>query len=536
MKKYLIPFFGTALLLMACGDEVTNISEYGGADTVKAFKDLGKCDKSAIGKFVYVSDSVKVYACTDDGWAAVTGTAVSGKNGSNGTNGKNGKDGADGKDGTDGKSCTMTAFKDGSGFDVICDGKSIGSVKNGADGADGKDGSNGKDGTSCSVAKAEDSDDAVVTCGKTSVTIHNGVDGKPGAPGTKGTDGTNGTNGTNGSDGASCKIASDVDGVVQIQCGEGKDATTTKLYKAICGTKPYDPEKSFCTAEGEAYPLCNGKKYDPATYECVNGELVEVLKSCGDELYNAHAKFCFNNKTYPLCNGEEYDVELETCENGKKVVVYEKCGDEKYKAVDADHLFCAEFENKDTEEKTYQIYKYTTIEVKSKDYSETWMAENLNYETENSRCYENKESNCEIYGRLYSLAAAKNACPNGWRLPSLADWDGLIYAVNELDQNPDAKNNAGEVLKSSKIWNIGEGSDLYGFTALPGGARAFIEGVYHEGGLGTDAYFWSSRNSGMCVHLINQTTHQNNVNEASIEDFSPNSQFSVRCIKNAESN
>ena len=200
MKNCLIPFFGTALLLMACGDEVTNISEYGGADTVKAFKDLGKCDKSAIGKFVYVSDSVKVYACTDDGWAAVTGTAVSGKNGSNGTNGKNGKDGADGKDGTDGKSCTMTAFKDGTGFDVICDGKSIGSVKNGADGADGKDGSNGKNGTSCSVAKAEDSDDAVVTCGKTSVTIHNGVDGKPGAPGTKGTDGTNGTNGTNGSD------------------------------------------------------------------------------------------------------------------------------------------------------------------------------------------------------------------------------------------------------------------------------------------------------------------------------------------------
>ena len=577
MKNCLIPFFGTVLLLMACGDEVTNISEYGGADTVKAFKDLGKCDKSAIGKFVYVSDSVKVYACTDDGWTAVTGT--DGSNGKNGTNGKNGKDGADGKDGTDGKSCTMTAFKDGSGFDVICDGKSIGSVKNGADGADGKDGSNGKDGTSCSVAKAEDSDDAVVTCGKTSVTIHNGVDGKPGAPGTKGTDGTNGTDGANGSDGASCKIVSDMDGVVQIQCGEGKNATTTKLYKAICGTKPYDPEKSFCTEEGEAnplcdgktydvkkkfcsekklvdlcggesydpskefcnedevHPLCNGKKYDPATYECVNGEPVEVLKSCGDELYNAHAKFCFNNKTYPLCNGEEYDVELETCENGKKVVVYEKCGDEKYKVADADHLFCAEFVDKTTEEKTYQIYKYTTIEVKSKDYSETWMAENLNYETENSRCYENKESNCEIYGRLYSLAAAKDACPNGWRLPSLADWEGLIYAVNKLDQTSETKNNAGEVLKSSEKWgDTGNGSDLYGFSALPGGARAFINGVYFEGGLGLDAYFWSSRNSGKCVHLVNESTAQNKVIEASIEDMSPNSQFSVRCIKNAESN
>ena len=545
MKKYLIPFFGTALLLMACGDEVTNISEYGGADTVKAFKDLGKCDKSAIGKFVYVSDSVKVYACTDDGWAAVTGTAVSGKNGSNGTNGKNGKDGADGKDGTDGKSCTMTAFKDGTGFDVICDGKSIGSVKNGADGADGKDGSNGKDGTSCSVAKAEDSDDAVVTCGKTSVTIHNGVDGKPGAPGTKGTDGTNGTNGTNGSDGASCKIVSDMDGVVQIQCGEGKDATTTKLYKAICGTKPYDPEKSFCTAEGEAYPLCNGKKYDPATYECVNGELVEVLKSCGDELYNAHAKFCFNNKTYPLCNGEEYDVELETCENGKKVVVYEKCGDEKYKAVDADHLFCAEFENKTTEEKTYQVYKYTTIEVKDKDYSETWMAENLNYEVENSSCYKDISSNCDTYGRLYTWAAAvgrtedecgsgklcisegvvQGICPEGWHLPSKAEWGELFDAVGGASA-------AFTVLRSNEGWENSNGTDKYGFTMLPGGEYIVeSEGVPFSGYyyISNDASFWTSDADGK-THAYGILLNVD-VGLSINKSYSKDDQFSVRCVK-----
>ena len=538
MKNCLIPFFGTALLLMACGDEVTNISEYGGADTVKAFKDLGKCDKSAIGKFVYVSDSVKVYACTDDGWAAVTGTAVSGKNGSNGTNGKNGKDGADGKDGTDGKSCTMTAFKDGSGFDVICDGKSIGSVKNGADGADGKDGSNGKDGTSCSVAKAEDSDDAVVTCGKTSVTIHNGVDGKPGAPGTKGTDGTNGTNGTNGSDGASCKIASDVDGVVQIQCGEGKDATTTKLYKAICGTKPYDPEKSFCTAEGEAYPLCNGKKYDPAMYECVNGEPVEVLKSCGDELYNAHAKFCFNNKTYPLCNGEEYDVELETCENGKKVVIYEKCGDEKFKIADADHLFCAEFENKTTEEKTYQVYKYTTIEVKDKDYSETWMAENVNYKTDDSYCYNGADKNCKTYGRLYAWDDAQNVCPNGWRMPSLDEWHILFDVVGGTS----ADNISGKVLKSVEGWKYDSpattGSDKYGFTALPGGLQVYDGGMFMFDGIDTDAVFWTSSGSGSDGTGPNAVYVRISYDKvtANISSFFKESRVSVRCIKNVEKN
>ena len=540
MKKYLLPLFGMALYFTACEDELAPVSG-SAAETVTSFSDLSECNKKIIGKFVYVSDSVKVYACTDDGWAAVTGAAVSGKNGSNGTNGKNGKDGNDGKDGKDGKSCTMTPFKDGSGFDVICDGKSIGSVKNGADGVKGKDGtngSNGKDGTSCSVAKAADSDDVVVTCGDKSVTIHNGVDGKPGAPGTKGTDGTNGTDGTKGSDGASCKIASDVDGVVQIQCGEGKDATTTKLYKAICGTKPYDPEKSFCTAEDKVYPLCNGKKYDPATYECVNGEPVEVLKSCGDELYNAHAKFCFNNKTYPLCNGEEYDVELETCENGKKVVVYEKCGDEKFKIADADHLFCAEFENKTTEEKTYQVYKYTTIEVKDKDYSETWMAENVNYKTDDSYCYNGADKNCKTYGRLYAWDDAQNVCPNGWRMPSLDEWHILFDVVGGTS----ADNISGKVLKSVEGWKYDSpattGSDKYGFTALPGGLQVYDGGMFMFDGIDTDAVFWTSSGSGSDGTGPNAVYVRISYDKvtANISSFLKESRVSVRCIKNVEKN
>jgi uncharacterized protein (TIGR02145 family) len=280
-------------------------------------------------------------------------------------------------------------------------------------------------------------------------------------------------------------------------------------------------------ADGSVYPLCNGKTYVPDTDECVEGVVVQFIKSCGDELYNVHEKFCVNDKTYDLCGGESYDIELEECVEGKKTVVYEKCGDEKIKIADAVHLFCAEFENKTTEEKTYQVYKYTTIEVKGKDYSETWMAENVNYKTDDSRCYENKESNCEIYGRLYSLAAAKNACPNGWRLPSLADWDGLIYAVNELDQNPDAKNNAGEVLKSSKIWNIGEGSDLYGFTALP----ASTDGYTSFYGLPNNSVtlFWSSSE-----YDTNHAYYWKLYPEKSELDhyWDKSMYFSVRCIRN----
>jgi hypothetical protein len=43
--------------------------------------------------------------------------------------------------------------------------------------------------------------------------------------------------------------------------------------------------------------------------------------------------------------------------------------------------------------------------------NQTWMAENLNYNAIGSECYDNLESNCEKYGRLYDWYAAKTVCP-----------------------------------------------------------------------------------------------------------------------------
>lgn len=51
-----------------------------------------------------------------------------------------------------------------------------------------------------------------------------------------------------------------------------------------------------------------------------------------------------------------------------------------------------------------------------------WMSENLNFETEQSLCYESKDENCEKYGRLYNWADAQKACPEGWRLPYITEW------------------------------------------------------------------------------------------------------------------
>ena len=53
-----------------------------------------------------------------------------------------------------------------------------------------------------------------------------------------------------------------------------------------------------------------------------------------------------------------------------------------------------------TDERDGQTYKIVKIG------DQTWMAENLNYKTESSFCYNDSTEYCETYGRLYTWAAA----------------------------------------------------------------------------------------------------------------------------------
>lgn len=141
-----------------------------------------------------------------------------------------------------------------------------------------------------------------------------------------------------------------------------------------------------------------------------------------------------------------------------------------------------------------QAYKIITIGT------QTWMAENLNYETENSFCYENESSNCKKYGRLYIWAAAKDACPKGWHLPTKEEFEILVDYVG-------GEEIAGKMLKSTSGWHDcdyyenrrlpfechglidgGNGLEAFGFNALPVG----VSFPTHFDYLGDDGSFWSA--------------------------------------------
>jgi len=159
--------------------------------------------------------------------------------------------------------------------------------------------------------------------------------------------------------------------------------------------------------------------------------------------------------------------------------------------------------------------------------SQVWIGENLNYESANvSVCYNNSETNCATYGRLYDWSTAMLACPFGWRLPSNADWDALTDYVqnNKGCSSCDAKH-----LKAIIGWdNDGNGTDAFGFAALPGG---WGYSVGNFGNVGTDGNWWCSSEYDTIRAYYRFIGSANEVVDYNVNDHNKNHLFSVRCIK-----
>ena len=186
----------------------------------------------------------------------------------------------------------------------------------------------------------------------------------------------------------------------------------------------------------------------------------------------------------------------------------------------------------------YEGQSYKTIKIGT----QTWMAENLNYNAEYSKCHGGLDTNCVIYGRLYYWSAAmalpngcrsstcsnqinsphRGICPSGWHIPSNEEWTTLTGYVGSP---------SGTKLKAASGWYdcgpSGSGSyysceDTFGFSALPGGddnlAGVEVNGLWWSATElnANDAYYrfmYSSKDD-----MYYSSSHKSNM-------------FSVRCLQ-----
>jgi uncharacterized protein (TIGR02145 family) len=163
-----------------------------------------------------------------------------------------------------------------------------------------------------------------------------------------------------------------------------------------------------------------------------------------------------------------------------------------------------------------------------------WMAQNLDYQPPagKSWCYDNDGSNCARYGRLYNWNTAKKACPAGWHLPTGMEWGDMIRAVGgksevietEMDPYVQWSGGAGKKLKSKTGWSDnGNGTDDYGFSALPGGKyRGKFEGA------GRDGIWWNASESMEAWRYYQSMSGGDEMGDGYAESADG---YSVRCVQ-----
>ena len=188
-----------------------------------------------------------------------------------------------------------------------------------------------------------------------------------------------------------------------------------------------------------------------------------------------------------------------------------------------------------TDPRDGMVYKTTTIG------GQVWMAENLNYfdiegaasSIKNDWCYWDKPENCESAGRLYTWKVAKRICPEGWRLPTKADWENLLQEVGADSLNEILWKGSSK-LKSMSGWeNDGSGTDDFGFTALPAGMKFTTRTqdgfTYH----GCSSLMWAATEAdggaadSLAYHMYLDCSNDN----ALVNTVKKIDGLSVRCVK-----
>lgn len=202
---------------------------------------------------------------------------------------------------------------------------------------------------------------------------------------------------------------------------------------------------------------------------------------------------------------------------------------------------------------TYEGQIYNTVQI----FNQCWLKENLNVgimiladqmmsnnNIIEKYCSINDPDSCDKYGGLYhwwemmqysTQEGGQGICPPGWHIPTDNEWKILEgsadsqFGIGDVTWDAWAYRgfDVGKNLKTTTGWHEDwDGTDLVGFSGLPGGRQLGIGSFYLPGGSGS---WWTSS-------IVNYTgawsrTFDNNTGVYRDSDDDGYG-FSVRCIKN----
>jgi uncharacterized protein (TIGR02145 family) len=196
---------------------------------------------------------------------------------------------------------------------------------------------------------------------------------------------------------------------------------------------------------------------------------------------------------------------------------------------------------------------YKTIEIGG----QTWMAENLRTTKYNdgtaipnvtgqdewsklktgAYCWWANDGKYKgIYGAIYNGYAVNSGilCPKGWHIPSDVEWTTLEnFVETDITLGLGALKEPGTThwqAPPSDSWRMTEGTNLSGFTALPGGYRGSVKSFYLQENLGYCGLWWSSTASNSnsnVIHTMSWLSSSVFRQEGEIK-----AGVSCRCIKN----
>lgn len=279
------------------------------------------------------------------------------------------------------------------------------------------------------------------------------------------------------------------------------------------------------------------------------GDEIKAIVSEVDIQFIKYKKF--ENLTGPVYTLEKSKIFMIKYENGTKDVFGEQSEQKKETPVATD-VTIKQDNNQVIKPLVYgsvtdidgNVYKTITIGTQE------WMAENLkttryrngelipnitdskwSSQKKGAMCYyENNSANAVEYGCIYNWYAItdlQNICPEGWHIPTEAEWSVLISFLG-------GENVAGGKIKESGTshWlapNEGATNES-GFTALPGGGR------YDNGNFALKGLFglWSTSAENDVSRVWYRTLDWNSSKIVNHHDGSKNGGGSIRCIRDKQ--